>query len=1282
MAGSLLEAQLEALLEEVTAPVRSDDEVRDAVDGAVAAIATALASAPLPPAPLTAAAHVAAYPGLPLWADGVKVGAAAPTLEWQPPGAVEVVGGCANGTVTKPAVTVDVAVEMPAMCFKARDLKDYGWADKRALYVGHMAGLLARHPAIASVQVEALNCDVASPALLVQPAWPTIGTSGGSGSGGGKRRRADSDGGEEGGSGRASRRLAHALAAVRLRLIPVLARDTFSWGQLRPTWNNARAWVFGGGAKPAPGAAVPASATPPTPHYNAAVAEAASCRHASAVLAATLAAAPRAALAVVALKTWLRRRGFHRTPDGVRGAHVTALVAYLLHHGGVSAAMTPLQALRATLQFIVGYAPAKAPLVLHTLATVAAPSLHPAASAADVLAASDDEDGDDEDGSDDGDDDEGSDDDDDDAGGDSDDDDDDGSAYDSEASAEAAAAAASAAADAAHAAATTAAPALVPWPLSPATVGEFMAAQAVCILLPLPTSAAAADGSYTPAVNLASRVSSAAWAEFAAEAKRALAAVAPPAAPPAGADAAAAAAPAAAATAPSTSATQNPFARAFGTTLFPAHRYDRIVALPMPSCPLAPSGVGAGGDPARSAAAMCDASSWAVVVARQADAVLREALTDRVTLLRVVPTFVAPPTTGDGASEYSRQAWPAPEPLAWGLTEAPPAPTGFQVGVVLNTAEGTATRMVERGPPPEATGAAAAFQDLWGGLAELRRFADGTVVHAVVWDAAKLAGRVHAKDAVVPLIIAHTARRHLRMAMPTGLLHGGDAVAVAVTPAAGAGAVEPLAAAAATAAALVAVDVAAVAPSLEVERLLDTGGHAVETAVVAVAAPSATRAATASAAALAPLAAGAIVSLKRSLLAGGGGSEEGGMAAHVAPLDDGDAAVLTASDAARRGPVAATPAALQAGGYVPAAPQSGRGVPPAGAAAPPGAPRRRDTAASPPPPNPLAAGSRTAAEVAAEAAAAAAPEDPLAALVGGAPRSRATDPLDAGTLLRLATAAAATCVVPAGSSASGAAAGRSRDSGASACQVVTPLEVVLHLEGSGKWPEDPLAIAAMKSAFYLKLKYGLTVTHRGVLLATAAPDHLDVACGGYLFRCYLHVARELTQLERVAQRMPLATAAAAADGGASSSGMVANAAAIRRGMVVVAPMGVTAAEIAEGAAPRERERGGKNAKAKAAAATAAAAQKADTSLKGVSLSRLLGASGLGGGASGGAGGGGGGRGGAPRARRRAGGARAGPPAPPPPPPPPAPPPAPPAPPPPPTPPRLHLPNRAPAGHSG
>ncbi|RUS31264.1 Nrap protein [Jimgerdemannia flammicorona] len=55
------------------------------------------------------------------------------------------------------------------------------------------------------------------------------------------------------------------------------------------------------------------------------------------------------------------------------------------------------------------------------------------------------------------------------------------------------------------------------------------------------------------------------------------------------------------------------------------------------------------------------------------------------------------------------------------------------IGIILNPEH--ATRLVDQGPPAEDATASAAFRQLWGDKAELRRFKDGSILESVVWDA-------------------------------------------------------------------------------------------------------------------------------------------------------------------------------------------------------------------------------------------------------------------------------------------------------------------------------------------------------------------------------------------------------------------------------------------------------------------------------------------------------------------------------------------------------------------
>ena len=160
----------------------------------------------------------------------------------------------------------------------------------------------------------------------------------------------------------------------------------------------------------------------------------------------------------------------------------------------------------------------------------------------------------------------------------------------------------------------------------------------VTLLFPLPLSNAGA------ALNLASAVSRAEWAELRAEAAIALAALGDPSDEGRGDGGAAAAAASLASDSPPPSATLDAgdlFERVFlwrrrlapgkskkaaaapGSSVSAALRYDRLVVVPLPPCPLALPAAGEAGEAppaaavAAAAAALCDQPSWAQACARR-----------------------------------------------------------------------------------------------------------------------------------------------------------------------------------------------------------------------------------------------------------------------------------------------------------------------------------------------------------------------------------------------------------------------------------------------------------------------------------------------------------------------------------------------------------------------------------------------------------------------------------------------------------------------------------------
>jgi len=190
-------------------------------------------------------------------------------------------------------------------------------------------------------------------------------------------------------------------------------------------------------------------------------------------------------------------------------------------------------------------------------------------------------------------------------------------------------------------------------------------------------------------------------------------------------------------------------------------QYDATLAIELPPAD-APPPPGAGAIPLRASAPLAPAAG----AVADAEAVLVEGLAGRVTLVR---------------------AWHGPLPC-WGLDEpAPRPPRAMRVGLWLDP--GKASALVDRGPSPDAAAAVQAWVALWGEKSETRRFKDGAIVHAVVWDAPPAERHGVATQAVRALL-----HRHLGVppASMVSSLSGLDATLA--TPAVAAGAGQPAAA--------------------------------------------------------------------------------------------------------------------------------------------------------------------------------------------------------------------------------------------------------------------------------------------------------------------------------------------------------------------------------------------------------------------------------------------------------------------------------------------------------
>ncbi|KAE9041263.1 Nucleolar protein 6 [Phytophthora rubi] len=115
---------------------------------------------------------------------------------------------------------------------------------------------------------------------------------------------------------------------------------------------------------------------------------------------------------------------------------------------------------------------------------------------------------------------------------------------------------------------------------------------------------------------------------------------------------------------------------------------------------------------------------------RKLESVLSRALTDRVTLVR--------PVVEDG--------------VEWDMQDSS-LPQMRKVAVGLRINSDNASRIVDKGPSADDKVASAQFRQFWRGKSELRRFKDGAIVEAVVWDGISPENRHRVLDAIVNFIV-------------------------------------------------------------------------------------------------------------------------------------------------------------------------------------------------------------------------------------------------------------------------------------------------------------------------------------------------------------------------------------------------------------------------------------------------------------------------------------------------------------------------------------------------
>ncbi|CAJ1946539.1 unnamed protein product [Cylindrotheca closterium] len=112
---------------------------------------------------------------------------------------------------------------------------------------------------------------------------------------------------------------------------------------------------------------------------------------------------------------------------------------------------------------------------------------------------------------------------------------------------------------------------------------------------------------------------------------------------------------------------------------------------------------------------------------------LDDALGNRIRGLRVLSTGNGDENDGKEGDNYlARQIRDGDVSLPQLGFQSPTGRPSIILGVSINPE--TSQRAVDRGPSAEKSAELRSFKDLWGDKAQLRRFKDGAIVHAVVWN--------------------------------------------------------------------------------------------------------------------------------------------------------------------------------------------------------------------------------------------------------------------------------------------------------------------------------------------------------------------------------------------------------------------------------------------------------------------------------------------------------------------------------------------------------------------
>ncbi|XP_011270653.1 hypothetical protein CAOG_08975, partial [Capsaspora owczarzaki ATCC 30864] len=240
-------------------------------------------------------------------------------FQFQTPSSFALVGSYNLRVLTKPNMTVDVAVEMPAGMFQAKDNINYRYHHKRALFLARIAARLKATAEFANVHFAlAFDSDLSRPILSVRPQY--AGT--------------------------------NQQSQFTIRIFPAVSAAVFKLSKLTPERNNARAFkIFGDDATAGGADADDANAGVPTPLYNSTILMDMMFSAHLAEIHAVLSQSTSGALSngLVLFKVWLRVAHLDKHFSGLQAAF---LLCYLYSGKRVTKFMTAIQVFRVMLEFI------------------------------------------------------------------------------------------------------------------------------------------------------------------------------------------------------------------------------------------------------------------------------------------------------------------------------------------------------------------------------------------------------------------------------------------------------------------------------------------------------------------------------------------------------------------------------------------------------------------------------------------------------------------------------------------------------------------------------------------------------------------------------------------------------------------------------------------------------------------------------------------------------------------------------------------------------------------